>query len=279
MKVFELRKIGETKLKEAGIDDFVWDAKELLFYVLGIDMNNFLLNSHDEVSKEDEDKYLEFIERRASHVPLQHITNEQEFYGLKFYVNENVLVPRFDTENLVEEVIRNIPENAFILDVCTGSGCILLSVLKNKSTARGIGLDLSPAALEVSRKNAENLNLLDRAEFREGDLFSPLKDEKFDLIVSNPPYIRTDVIEGLSVEVKEHDPMMALDGGEDGLIFYRRITSESDKYLKRGGKLFFEIGYDQSSDVMKIMEDNGFYDVAMVRDYANNPRIVFGTKG
>jgi release factor glutamine methyltransferase len=179
----------------------------------------------------------------------------------------------------VEEVLKKIPKNATVLDVCTGSGCILLSILKEREDANGIGLDLSEDALLVAETNRKNLELLDRSEFRQGDLFTPLNDEKFDLVVSNPPYIRTDVIDTLSIEVKSHDPYMALDGGDDGLIFYRRIAKESKTYLKEGGMLFFEIGHDQSEEVIQIMEDEGFYDVVMVRDYAGNPRIVYGTKG
>jgi release factor glutamine methyltransferase len=279
MKISELRKYGEKRLLEAEIPDYAFDAKELLFFTLDIDMNQYLLHMMDEVSDEAVYKYKTYIEKRASHIPLQHITEEQNFMGFSFYVNEHVLVPRFDTENLVEEVLKAIPNDARILDVCTGSGCILLSILGLKKDATGIGTDLSEEALKVAKINRERLGLADRASLVQGDLFESIdSNESFDIIVSNPPYIRTDVIESLSVEVKSHDPYMALDGGEDGLVFYEKISAKSPEFLKDGGMLFFEIGHDQADDVMGIMQKCGFIDINMIRDYSDNPRVVYGTK-
>jgi release factor glutamine methyltransferase len=279
MKISELRKYGEKRLLEAGIPDYAFDAKELLFFTLDIDMNQYLLHMMDEVSDEAAYKYKTYIEKRASHIPLQHITEEQNFMGFSFYVNEHVLVPRFDTENLVEEVLKAIPNDARILDVCTGSGCILLSILSLKKDATGIGTDLSEEALKVAKINRERLGLADRASLVQGDLFESIdSNESFDIIVSNPPYIRTDVIESLSVEVKSHDPYMALDGGEDGLVFYEKISAKAPEFLKDGGMLFFEIGHDQADDVMGIMQKCGFIDINMIRDYSDNPRVVYGTK-
>jgi release factor glutamine methyltransferase len=215
---------------------------------------------------------------------------------LTFKVNEHVLVPRQDTEILVEEVMKNLHDGMHILDMCTGSGCILLSLLRYSNDCTGVGVDLSEEALTVARENYERLKADKpgmQAAFVKSDLFAAFdsaeKDtgksadgqaeyisEKFDIVVSNPPYIKTGVIHTLMPEVQEHEPLMALDGREDGLYFYRKITADTTQFLCRGGMLFYEIGYDQAVDVQKIMEAEGFQEITVVQDFAGLDRVVYG---
>ena len=193
--------------------------------------------------------------------------------GLEFVVNEHVLIPRQDTEILVESVLKVLEPEMKILDMCTGSGCILLSLLKLSKGVSGVGVDISEKALKVAKTNREKLNL--EAELLQSDLFEMVEGD-FDVIVSNPPYIRTAVIEELKEEVKFHDPYIALDGKEDGLYFYRKIVKSGLKHLKRGGRLYFEIGHDQGEDVKKLMEEAGFEKVTVKKDLAGLDRVVFG---
>ena len=266
---------GQEQLKNAEIDDAALDAWYLLEYVTGVSRAMYFLDMNREISLEQETKYCSYVATRAKHVPLQHITGVQEFMGLEFLVNEHVLVPRQDTEVLVECVLEDLKSGMHILDMCTGSGCILLSLLKlcGMSNVKGVGVDISEEALKVAKKNAEKLEV--NARFISSDLFCDVEG-KYDVIVSNPPYIRTSVIEELKEEVKFHDPFIALDGKEDGLYFYRRIVEESPKYLIKGGKLYFEIGHDQGEDVSKLMKDAGFVDVTVKKDLAGLDRVVFG---
>ena len=193
--------------------------------------------------------------------------------GLTFKVNEHVLIPRQDTEILVEEAMRYLSDGMRILDICTGSGCILLSLLKYSNECEGLGVDISDDALAVARENAQNLGL--EAEFRHSDLLEKVEG-KFDMIVSNPPYIETAVIDTLMPEVREHEPMLALDGREDGLYFYRRIVEQCTSYMTRGARLFFEIGYDQGEAVKDMMIHKGFCEVEIIKDYAGLDRVVTG---
>ncbi|MBQ2922889.1 MAG: peptide chain release factor N(5)-glutamine methyltransferase [Tyzzerella sp.] len=275
MTLKEAYEYGQEQLKNAEIDDAVLDAWYLLEHVTGISRSMYFMDMNREISSEQETMYRTYIANRAKHIPLQHITGVQEFMGLSFCVNEHVLVPRQDTEILVENVLQDLESDMRVLDMCTGSGCILLSLLKLCGCANvgGLGVDISEEALKVARKNAESLEV--HAQFLHSDLFENVEG-LYDIIVSNPPYIRTDVIEGLQEEVKFHDPFVALDGKEDGLYFYRRIVEESPKYLKKGGKLFFEIGHDQGEDVSKLMKDAGFTDVTVKKDLAGLDRVVFG---
>lgn len=270
----ELYGIGKKQLETAGIAEAALDARLLLEYVCGTNRNDLLVHGSRIVSEEECTKYEGLTAKRAERIPLQHLTGTQEFMGLNFLVNENVLIPRQDTEILVEEVMRQMQDDMRILDMCTGSGCILLSLLHYSNRCVGIGADLSEAALKVAGENAKQLGI--EAQFLHSDLFEKVEG-KFDIIVSNPPYIRTDVIEGLMEEVRDHEPFMALDGKEDGLYFYRKIIAESKDYLVRGGWLFFEIGYDQGEDVKSCMEDAGFHEVEVVQDFAGLDRVVFGT--
>ena len=264
---------GQEQLKNVQIDDADTDAWYLLEFVTGINRTQYFLRMNEEMSHELEMQYKAHIATRTTHRPLQHITGVQEFMGLEFKVNEHVLVPRQDTEVLVEEVLQMIKPGMEVLDMCTGSGCILISLLKLSKQVQGIGIDISEDALKVAQENAEKLNV--QATFLQSDLFENVCG-KYDVIVSNPPYIRTAVIEELKEEVKFHDPYLALDGKEDGLYFYRRIVSEGKQHLLPGGWLYFEIGYDQGRDVKVLMEEAGFQNVTIKKDLAGLDRVVFG---
>ena len=273
---------GAARLGEADIEEAELDARLLLEFVCGTDRNTLLVHGERDVSEEEYGRYCGLIERRAVHVPLQHLTGEQDFMGLTFLVNKDVLVPRQDTEVLVEEAMKHLHDGMRMLDLCTGSGCILLSLLHYSNDCEGVGVDLSARALSVAGKNYEIQRTQRpdmKARFLEGNLFEGLED-RFDMIVSNPPYIKTDVIDTLMPEVREYEPVMALDGGTDGLVFYRRIAGDAGDagaYLNGGGMLFFEIGCEQAADVCKIMEAAGFREVEVVKDFAGLDRVVYGS--
>lgn len=266
---------GRRILEAAGIQEADWDARLLLETICGTDRNTLLVHGERPLSREEESKYQDWIQKRAQHIPLQHLTGEQEFMGLTFLVNEHVLIPRQDTEILVEEVMREMTDGSRILDMCTGSGCILLSLLHYSNDCLGTGADLSREALAVARENARRLGI--QACFLCSDLFDKIED-KYDIIVSNPPYIQTGVIGGLMDEVRLHEPLSALDGGEDGLVFYRKILEGCGKHLVRGGSLYFEIGYDQGEAVKGLMEKYGFSQVRVVKDLAGLDRVVSGLR-
>ena len=231
---------------------------------------------------EDETKvYFDLISKRMKHIPLQHLTGEQDFMGLTFTVNEHVLIPRQDTECLVEIVLKHLHDGMRILDMCTGSGCIVISLLHYSNDCQGVGVDLSEEALKVPTHNASvlgNNGIADKMDvtFVQSNLFEKV-DGKFDIIVSNPPYIKTEVIDTLMPEVKDFEPMMALDGTEDGLYFYRKIILDAKKHLNRGGQLFFEIGYDQGKEVSDLMCEAGYVNVEVAKDLAGLDRVVYGT--
>lgn len=274
----EFYEYGKLRLEEAGIVEAALDARLLLEYICRTDRNELIVHADRERSSMEEQFYRTVIEKRASRVPLQHITGEQEFMGLCFKVNGHTLIPRQDTEILVEEAMRHLCDGMQILDLCTGSGCILLSLLKYSNECQGTGTDISSEALKMARENAQRLQL--EAAFLEGDLFAPInKGTLFDMIVSNPPYIRTAEIDTLMPEVREYEPMGALDGGEDGLHFYRRIVSEAPDYMRRGACLFFEIGCDQKEAVAVLMQEAGFTQIEIFQDYAGLDRVVCGVKG
>ena len=269
----ELFEYGKKQLEDAGIEETALDARLLLEYICHTDRNALLVHGDSVRSNLEEQFYRMVIEKRAQRIPLQHITGQQEFMGLTFKVNEHVLIPRQDTEILVEEAMRYLSDGMRILDICTGSGCILLSLLKYSNECEGLGVDISDDALAVARENAQNLGL--ETEFRHSDLLEKVEG-KFDMIVSNPPYIETAVIDTLMPEVREHEPMLALDGREDGLYFYRRIVEQCTSYMTRGARLFFEIGYDQGEAVKDMMIHKGFCEVEIIKDYAGLDRVVTG---
>lgn len=272
---------GKGALADAGIEEAALDARLLLEHICGTDRNTLLVHGDRTVSPEEEKQYLDAVEWRSRRIPLQQITGQQEFMGLPFWVNSNVLIPRQDTEVLVEEVLKHTHDGMRILDMCTGSGCILISILHYSNDCEGLGVDISSPALEVAEENAERL-LSGRtgvsARFLQSDLFEAV-DGKYDILVSNPPYIRSAVVDTLMPEVKDYEPRIALDGEEDGLVFYRRILSDCKKNLKKGGMLFFEIGYDQAEAVKGMMEQAGFLEVTVKKDFGGLDRVVFGTLG
>ena len=272
---------GKGALADAGIEEAALDARLLLEHICGTDRNTLLVHGDRTVSPEEEKQYLDAVERRSRRIPLQQITGQQEFMGLPFWVNSNVLIPRQDTEVLVEEVLKHTHDGMRILDMRTGSGCIMISILHYSNDCEGLGVDISSPALEVAEENAERL-LSGRtgvsARFLQSDLFEAV-DGKYDILVSNPPYIRSAVVDTLMPEVKDYEPRIALDGEEDGLVFYRRILSDCKKNLKKGGMLFFEIGYDQAEAVKSMMEQAGFLEVTVKKDFGGLDRVVFGTLG
>lgn len=277
-----LLKEGQEILEAAGIEEAGLDAWLLLEYESGKNRAYYFAHCKEEADEEIKTSYMEKIRKRAQHIPLQHLTHQGYFMGYEFFVNENVLVPRQDTEVLVEEALSLIKEKEVpqILDMCTGSGCILLSILLEREDALGTGVDLSEKALSVAEKNRETYHLETRAELIKSDMFQcgyfEGKKESFDIIVSNPPYIPTEEIEKLQAEVRFHDPFMALDGKEDGLYFYRIIAKNAGEYLKPGGFLACEIGCDQGEDVKKMFESCGFSDVKVIKDLAGLDRVVSG---
>ena len=270
---------GSRILNEAGIEESTLDARLLLEAVCGTDRNDLLVHGEQPVEPEAEEKYFGWIGKRAGRIPLQQLTGEQDFMGLTFTVNENVLIPRQDTEILVEEVLKELHDGMRILDMCTGSGCILLSLLHYSNDCEGLGVDLSAEALEVAGRNVLKVLTPEKAEhahFLQSDLFEKVEG-KFEIIVSNPPYIASAEVEKLMPEVRDHEPRMALDGTEDGLHFYRRIIEEAGKHLVSSGMLFLEIGYDQGQAVSELMRTEGYCEVQVVQDYAGLDRVVFGT--
>ncbi|MBR5247358.1 MAG: peptide chain release factor N(5)-glutamine methyltransferase [Lachnospiraceae bacterium] len=267
---------GRRILTDAKIEEAELDARLLLEYVCGTRRHDLLVHGDKEVIKVQLDKYFLLLGQRAKHIPLQHLTGIQEFMGLTFQVNEHVLIPRQDTEILVEEVLKELHDGMRILDMCTGSGCILISLLRYSNDCVGVGADISEKALLVANENGKRILGDHDVKWIHTDLFEKVEG-KFDRIVSNPPYIRSKVIDTLMPEVRDYEPLSALDGSEDGLVFYRRIVQEAPKYLECGGSLYFEIGYDQGSDVRCLMEQAGFVDVEVVQDYAGLDRVVYGT--
>jgi release factor glutamine methyltransferase len=255
------------------------DTRLLLEYVCGTNLQTLILDGERPVSAQEAALFREYVARRKNREPLAYILGEWDFMGLSFEVSPDVLIPEQDTENLVEEILKEGRDGERILDLCTGSGCILLSLLHYSNSSVGIGTDLSQKALDTACRNADSLGLSDRAQWRQGDLFDALeKDEKFDLIVSNPPYIASGVIPSLAAEVKCHEPRLSLDGGEDGLDFYRRIIPGAVAHLVIGGMLYMEIGFDQGEAVAGLMRKAGYYEVAVLKDYGGNDRIVRGIR-
>ena len=264
---------GERQLNDVGIVYAQNDAWLLLTFVCKIDRTFYYVHMDEQMSIEQQAEYENVINKRAEHVPLQYITGEQEFMGNSFHVNESVLIPRQDTETLVEESLKLVRPGMKVLDMCTGSGCILISILKNVVDVEGFGYDISKQALNVAKENAKLNNVM--ATFEPSDLFEKVTDT-FDIIVSNPPYIPTAVIGTLMPEVAVYEPIQALDGKEDGLYFYRKIITSASDYLKENGKLLFEIGHDQGESVSNLMREAGYKDVRVVKDLAGNDRVVIG---
>ena len=269
---------GTQMLKDREIDNAEHDSFELLSAVNGMTRTFYLINGDSLLSEENFLMFEEYIEQRASHIPLQHILGKTWFYGYEYMVNRDVLIPRQDTEILVGEVIKVTRSGDYNLDMCTGSGCIGITLAKKFPECKVLGVDVSEKALNVAQSNKHNLEA-ENIDFMRSDLFEELNhDITFNTIVSNPPYIPTKVIEGLQEEVRLHDPMLALDGMEDGLMFYRKITTQAGDFLKNDGYLCYEIGAEQAADVSDIMKQAGFKDITVVKDLAGLDRVVMGRK-
>ena len=284
-----LLKNGQKILEQSGIREAGLDAWLLLEYITGKSRAYYFAQGDEGVTEETACRYQELIRKRAEHIPLQHLTHQAFFMGYEFYVNEDVLVPRQDTETLMEAALELLKGNKAprILDMCTGSGCIITSLMLEVPEASGTGVDLSEKALEVAIRNARELGTADRTKFVKSDLFSAeyfsKKDnaEKvtgYDMLISNPPYIPSGEIEGLMEEVRLHDPRMALDGMEDGLYFYREITRQAMDHIRPGGWLLYEIGCEQGKDVKELLEKEGFIKTEIRQDLCGLDRVVLGQR-
>ena len=288
----DLKKYGENILRDAGVSEFENDALLSILRVFNIDRAYLFLHMNDKLidKKKEIDEYLQIIDKRKQRIPLQHIFGTCDFYGYEFEVNENVLIPRMDTEVLVEKTLEVVSkmhkkndglhknESIKILDMCTGSGCIAISLYKELEKmgckAEVDAVDISKDALEVATSNANKNNA--KITFILSDLFEYVNHNKYDIIVSNPPYIRTSDIKDLEIEVKKHDPLLALDGSEDGLKFYENITDKAKEHMVDDGFLLYEIGFDQGRDVKEIMLKSDFKEIEIIKDLAGLDRVVVG---
>lgn len=289
---------GTMRLKKCNIDNAEYDSFALFADITSIDKTYYFMHGDEPVSPKNMQVFDEYISRRCRHEPLQYILGKAWFYGREYAVNENVLIPRADTEVLVEQALKqaggltadkgavtlsdvgSADENIkmHILDLCTGSGCIAITLALEIAESHVVAVDLSGEALNVALENRDKLGA-GNISFVQSDLFEKLTEyrtNKFDIIVSNPPYIETEVIGTLSEEVRGFEPEMALDGTKDGLYFYRRITEEAPHFLKNGGYLMYEIGYNQGEAVRKIMQSEGFEEIEVIKDYAGLDRVVKG---
>ena len=266
---------GKNRLQKAGVQSYEFDARQLLFFVFSIDANQYLLNQSMPLGEEEEKKvnsYFEAIQKRSEKIPLQYITGEQNFCGLDFYVNENVLIPRLDTEVLVEKILEYEEPGQRVMDMCTGSGCIAMT-LQKLGGFQVMAVDISEEALTLARKNAQRNQA--QVTFFQSNMFDQLSNtSKVDVIVSNPPYIESKVVDELDDEVKKYEPRLALDGMEDGLHFYRILAREGKRFLNEGGRLYVEIGFDQAEAVKEIFGAQGFLDIQVYKDLAGLDRVV-----
>ena len=269
----EAVEFGTKCLTDAGVPDAALDAWYLLQMVCKIERSYYYVHGEEDITQDAQKEYEIAVQKRAEHIPLQYIVGEQEFMGLRFKVNSNVLIPRQDTETLVEQVLKIVKPGMKVLDLCTGSGCVLISVLKNAPELTGMGSDISKTALLVAKENAK-LHEVD-AEWVRSDLFDNIT-ETFDIVMANPPYIPTGEILSLMPEVRDFEPENALDGGADGLDFYRKIAGQVKDYLNPGGYVYMEIGYDQGEAVSELMRNAGFTEVEVIKDLARNDRVVKG---
>ncbi len=270
----ELLQEGTHTLEQADVAEAGLDARYLLEELTGWSLAQFFLHQEERADQDSIAAYREQIRKRSRHIPLQHLTGQQEFMGLSFQVNEHVLIPRQDTEVLVEKLLPLVSGKR-VLDVCTGSGCIAISLAKLGKPLRVDAVDLSREALEAANINAETLAA--EVTFAQGDLLQNVQ-QTYDVIVSNPPYIATETIRALMPEVREHEPMLALDGGADGLVIYRRLIPQAWEHLDEDGQLWMEIGYDQGESVPALMKECGFDQVHCYQDLAGLDRVVSGVK-
>ena len=284
-EIQELLAYGKKILSDAEIENSSLDTELLLMKASAISREDILTYPEKIIDKDTADNFKRLVEMRAANMPLKYITNNCEFMSLDFYVDKNVLIPRPDTEILVEHVINEINEigkdsekPVQVLDLCTGSGCIAVSIAKYCENVKLLATDISSDVLSIAKRNAEKNGVSDKITFTRNDVLNEelLSETKFDVIVSNPPYILTADIEGLQPDIKQYEPISALDGGTDGLDFYRAITSNAPRLLNSGGKLIFEIGFDQSAEVSALLSQNGFMNIQTLKDLSGNDRVVCG---
>ncbi len=278
MTINEIIKKGIYELKKDEIEEPALKIRMLISSILNKPKEFVMAHGEYILNEEDEKEILKKIEELKNYIPIQYVIKNQEFMKLNFYVNENVLIPRSDTEILVEEIINTFRDRKVkILDLCTGSGCIAVSLKKYMPNAKVYGSDISKEALEIAKINAKNNNT--EVKFISSDIFNNINDKDFDIIVSNPPYIKTQVINTLEKEVQK-EPILALDGGNDGLFFYKKIIKEAYEYLSKDGMLFLEIGYDQKQELLDIIKDDNRYQfIESKKDLGNNDRIIVIRKG
>ena len=290
--VKEMLTMGEKQLMDSDIADATRDCKILYCYMMDIPFSKIILEYQEVLQDRLCDKYFELIDRRSKGEPVQYIMGSQEFMGLEFIVNENVLIPRQDTETLVEDALEIINTGTLrgedmdvkrkewdILDLCTGSGAIGVSLARIANKVNVTCSDISEGAIKVAKENAQKHGVAKSVKFEQGDLFKPFSKHKFDMIISNPPYIKSSIIPTLQKEVCEHEPLSALDGGESGLDFYERIVSGVGSHLRKSGVLLLEIGHDQGEAVSGLLSRNGeFTSIRVLKDLANRDRIVFAKK-
>ena len=294
--VKEMLTMGEKQLMDSDIADATRDCKILYCYMMDIPFSKIILEYQEVLQDRLCDKYFELIDRRSKGEPVQYIMGSQEFMGLEFIVNENVLIPRQDTETLVEDALEIINTGTLrgedmdvkrkewdILDLCTGSGAIGVSLARIANKVNVTCSDISEGAIKVAKENAQKHGVAKSVKFEQGDLFKPFskhfRKQKFDMIISNPPYIKSSVIPTLQKEVCEHEPFSALDGGESGLDFYEKIVSGVGSHLRKSGVLLLEIGHDQGEAVSGLLSRNGdFTSIRVLKDLANRDRIVFAKK-
>ena len=270
---------GNTILKNSYIKTFKLDTEILMAKALGSNREYIILNNKKILNDNSLDYFKRLIKERARGKPIAHLINKKFFWDYEFYINKNTLIPRPDTEILIEEILRLTKHNDKInvLDIGVGSGCILLTILKERKSSYGTGIDISKKSLDISKINAKNLNVENRVKFYKTDI-DKFDKGKYDLVVSNPPYIKSFDLKYLERDVVNYEPKLALDGGLDGLSKIRKVINKSSELIKKNGKFILEIGFDQKNKVIKLLNKRGFYINSTLKDFANNDRCIVSTK-
>lgn len=278
MIISEALKQAKQKLKNIGIDTYSLDSELILCEVTGFNKTQLFIKDDYELSEKEESLFKAYLERREKKEPIAYIFGRQEFMALNFKVNPYTLIPRPDTEVLVEKLIEEVNLKGYkkLLDIGTGSGAIAISTLKYTKNSEFDAIDISQGALDTAKLNAQENGVISRINFIKSDIFENINNKKYDVIVSNPPYIKTDIIDGLEDNVKKYEPFSALDGGKDGLYFYRKITEGAVSRLNAKGLLIYEIGYDQGLEVSQLMKEHGFEGISVLKDLAGLDRVVYG---
>lgn len=274
MKISKVLQKAKEELRSAKIESDVLDSMILLCHSLNFSREQVVFNPDLELTQNQIEIFFQLIARRKNREPISHIINKREFYGLDFFVDKNVLDPRADSESLIELVLENVDKNKNleILEIGSGSGCLIITLLKNLINAKGMAVDISKEAIAIAKKNSQTHQVDSRLEFIYSDIFEKISNKKFDIIISNPPYIKTKAIENLQDEVRLFEPRLALDGGIDGLNFYKRIAKESSNFLKKDGIIFLEVGDDQKKEVTEIFDAQNFKLQKVKKDLAGFER-------